>query len=63
MKVEFQDVLQKIPSEENKKVDELAQMASALPNWVEEDTVVRVKLIAKIDQPPTPMSNQGDKTY
>lgn len=47
MKIEFQEmILQKVPREENKKVNELARMTGALTNLVEEDMVVRVELIA-----------------
>lgn len=50
LKTEFQEVvLQKVPWEENKKADELTQMASAITQWVE-DIVTRVKLVAQVIQ-------------
>lgn len=53
MKAKFQEVvLQKIPRDENKKADELVRMASVITQWVDEDIVTRVELVAQVDQIP-----------
>ncbi|XP_074556255.1 uncharacterized protein LOC141812107 [Curcuma longa] len=50
-KVEFQEVcLQKIPPAENCKADELAQMASSVTEWADEEPITQVALVVQIDQ-------------
>lgn len=50
MKVEFEEVVpQKIPREENKKVDGLARITSVITQRVDKDVVTRIKLVAQVD--------------